>query len=166
MQHSHRGEKTDLAGGVRGMRRFSWPANQQSPSVGVALMVQTAPQGCRLHPARQAVDSGNIRSTGSGHHQDRLRRRLWRRLGPEPARRQPAARYGELAPTAIQANANVWRRRYGRMAQRARPIAIKPNFSRNGGESFRAALWTGHGSTSARQFWEMADRWGGLNVAR
>lgn len=146
-------------------RSASLPAG--SPALAAfAPMVHTDPPDCRVHPARQAVDSGSIRANGSGHNQDRLGRRLRRRLRPEPSRRKPASRYGELAPTAIQADANVWRRSDGRMAERARPITIEADFSRNGGESFRAAFRTSHGSTSARLHWEMADRWGGLNVAR
>ena len=141
-------------------RRHTPPSVPSQPGIRALLGSRTR---WRIPPRRAAgfnrlakpSDSSSRRATTSGRHQHGLGRRYRyrprRRLRAQPSRRKPATRYGELAPAAIQANANVRRRGYGWMAQRARPITIEPNFSRNGGESFRAALWTGHVSTSARK---------------
>ena len=68
--------------------------------------------------------------------------------GVQPPRGKPGARYGELGPAAIQAYKNIRRRRHGRMAQRARTVAIETNFRRDRGYSFRLALRADHGYTS------------------
>src|SRR6185437_766040 len=91
-------------------------------------------------------------SCGSHHpkckrdRRGRLKRRRPQRA--QPARGKPLLRDRELAPAAVQAHHNVWRWRNGRMAHRAGPISIEPNFGRDCCKNFRVTFWTAHDYTS------------------
>jgi len=90
-----------------------------------------------------------------GSHHDDLRRadrrRSWNRLRPhgaQPSGGEPGARNRKLRPTAIEADHDIGRWRHRRMAERAKAVAIKADFSGNNGNGGGLALWADHGNTS------------------
>jgi hypothetical protein len=117
----------------------------RTASIEFCSSIRASPQN-RLRPsAALAGDRDQIARNGS-----RTGHRLWPQR-PQPARRQPIARNGKLAPAAIQAYTHVGGGRHRRMAHGSNRVAVEPDFSRDYRYGLGLALGADHRYTSGTQ---------------